>query len=116
MTTFALSAAPLERQRSFIGIVIAVALVLSTFTVERRFIQPVISVVTAIVVVASGLTLDSLQLPSPDPELCDPAPIELPHVENPDMPGQLPRASATTQTASAADLTLGCDQRKPSPR
>jgi hypothetical protein len=88
-------------------------LVLSAFTLERRFIRPALNVVTAIAVAVSSITLDSLRPPSPDPELCDPASFELPHIENPDAPGQLPPRLVIAQTATPSDLTLGCD---PSPR
>jgi hypothetical protein len=110
MTAFPLAfgTAPLQRRRRFICIVAAVALVLSAPTLERRFIQPAISVVAAIAVVVSGLTVDSLRLPSPDPKLCDPPPFELPHVENPDAPAQLPSGLVIMQPATPSGFTLGC--------
>ena len=118
MTAFplAFSPAPHHRQRrfilSFVCIIAAVALVLSAFTLERRFIRPAINVVTAIAVVVSGITPDWLRRPSPDPELCGPAPFELLHVENRDAPGQLPSPLVIARPATPSNLTMGmCDPR-----
>jgi hypothetical protein len=71
------------------------------------------AIVVALIPYASGYWLP----PSSGPEWCDSPPIELPHVDNPDMPGQIPSELVITRPASPAGFTLGfCNRNSGLPR
>jgi hypothetical protein len=82
------------------------------FTVRRHSI---IARAFGIGLVAAGLivgVLDWLPPPSPGPDACDPAPIDLPHIEIPDVLGQ-PPGQFVTNVTSPSDLSLMCSDPGP---